>query len=184
MIKTTRPEIPHQKLSEGINLSFKNFIRLHGDAQFMARDKRYQSALPLLILAKEELSKVMLLYQNYKKSESMKGNRLENTFESHKFRLREFTKFLLSEDGMDAKEVERYLTFETYLADKDNREDSIYVNWTKQGWMEPSKFFFTHDASLQRIFTEKRFKFIEQEILIVLDILMRDYDFKAICGIN
>ncbi len=185
VVKTRRPEIPYKKLPEGINLSFKNFIRLHSDAQFLAQDKRYQSALPLLILAKEELAKAILLYQNYKKSESMKNKRLENTFESHKFRLREFTKFMFSEgSGMDEKEVERVLTFEYYFADRDHRESSIYVNWTKEGWIEPSKFFFTHDLSLQRIFTEKRFKFIQDEILSVLDVLMRDYDFKSICGIN
>lgn len=185
MAREIRSEIPYQKLPEGINLSFKNFIRLHDDSQFLRRDRRYQSALPFLILAKEELAKVMLLYQNYKKSESMKGERLQKTFESHKFRLREFTKFMLSEgNGMDRKEVEKYLAFEYYLADKDHREGSIYVNWTKHGWVEPSKFFFTHDSTMQNLFTERRFKFIEKEILSVLDILMRDHDFKSICEIN
>ena len=115
----------------------------------------------------------------------MKGERLQKTFENHKFRLREFTKFMLSEgNGMDEGEVEKYLTFEYYLADKDHREASIYVNWTEGRWVEPSKFFFIHDDTMQELFTERRFKFIEREILKVLDILMREHDFKSICGIN
>ena len=181
------PDIPYLRLSEGIKLCFQNFMRLQKDANILQKTGSYLSALPFLIYAKEELAKTILLFEKYKKKEDfVHGKRLKQTFENHPFKLREFTKFMLSEgrDAMDSKEVERYLTSEYYLVDEENRKDAIYVDWTDRGWVEPSRFFFTRDTELQDIFNRQRFECIENEINFVLSILIQDNNFKKICGID
>lgn len=58
-------DIPYTDIPRGIELSLKNSDRHRADAEFLAKEERYNSAIPLITLAVEEFGKALWLSEYF-----------------------------------------------------------------------------------------------------------------------
>ncbi len=63
-------DIPYDEIPKGIELALKNSDRLRIDAEMLSKKGRYNSAIPLVTLAIEELGKAIWLSEYFEKNMS------------------------------------------------------------------------------------------------------------------
>lgn len=61
-------DIPYGDIPKGIELALKNSDRLRADAEILAENKRYNSAIPLITLSVEEFGKALWLSEYFEKN--------------------------------------------------------------------------------------------------------------------
>jgi len=107
-------DIPYDDIPKGIELALKNSDRLRADAEILAKEGRYNSAIPLITLAVEELGKALWLSEHFEKNTSIlhKGGR--PIFRNHLQRIDKVLGYV--------ENVVKSRTIKT----KKNHEDSIF----------------------------------------------------------
>ena len=133
-MKLFKPPIPPEEQPEGIRLSIENCKRLVTDAKILFDNKRYSSAIMLLILAKEEFAKALLLLNHEKDGLELSVNKVKEYFSDHEIRLEEFGKYFHRSLGSEMPEDGFAFI---WRSDKDTREKYTYVDWTQLGWSYP-----------------------------------------------
>ena len=79
--------IPYDDIPRGIDLALKNSDRHRTDAEILAEEKRYNSAVPIITLAVEEFGKALLLSEYFKKNVSILHKEGRYIFSSHRQRI-------------------------------------------------------------------------------------------------
>ncbi len=79
--------IPYDDIPRGIVLSLINSDRHRTDAEILAKEGRYNSAIPLITLAVEELGKAILLSEYFEKNESIPHKEGLPIFSRHKSKI-------------------------------------------------------------------------------------------------
>jgi len=129
MKKPWSPSIPPEEIPEGLQLCIKNCKRLWSDAKTLYENESHSSAILLLILAKEEFAKALLLLNHER--DGVDAKTVKIYFGDHLIRLEEFIVFFEKSLGskMDMKSMASF--------DVMNREKYTYVDWTQIGWSYP-----------------------------------------------
>lgn len=129
MKKSWSPSIPPEEIPEGLQLCIKNCKRLWSDAETLYENESYSSAILLLILAKEEFAKALLLLNH--ENDGVDAKTVKIYFGDHLIRLEEFIEFFEKSLGskMNMKSMASF--------DIMNREKYTYVDWTQIGWSYP-----------------------------------------------
>ena len=83
MTSSNQYEIPYDDIPKGIDLALKNSDRLRIDAEILAENKRYNSAIPLVTLAVEEFGKALWLSEHFEKNTSVPHKESERIFNEH-----------------------------------------------------------------------------------------------------
>jgi len=132
MIKPFKTPIPPEEIPEGLRLCVKNCKRMWNDAKILYNNESYSSSILLLILAREEFAKSLLLLNHEKDGIDVKT--VKRYFGDHLIRLEEFHDFFQKSLGseMNMKWMSQF--------DVRNREKHTYVDWTQIGWSYPEYF--------------------------------------------
>ncbi len=77
-------DIPYADIPRGIELSLKNSDRHRADAELLAREERYNSAIPLITLAVEEFGKALWISEYFEKNASILHKEGKRIFNEHK----------------------------------------------------------------------------------------------------
>jgi len=77
-------DIPYADIPSGIELSLKNSDRHRVDAELLAKEERYNSAIPLITLAVEEFGKALLLSEYFEKNASILNKEGLRIFSNHR----------------------------------------------------------------------------------------------------
>jgi len=130
--------IPWEKLGDGMKLSLENATRLMNDAELLLTNKRSASALPLLVMAWEEIGKAVLLLKNYKNRIDVEGATLKEIFRSHHAKQ---TAIIHNRDILGEKPYIQSIEMEKKLKASlrwTKETVGLYVDWNrKQGWSCP-----------------------------------------------
>lgn len=129
MKKLYKPPIPPEEIPEGVRLCIKNCKRLWNDAKLLYDKEGHSSAILLLILAREEFAKALLLLNHEK--DGVDDKTVKEYFGYHLIRLEEFQKFFERSIGSSID-----MTWKGSF-DKEDREKYTYVDWTQTGWSYP-----------------------------------------------
>lgn len=84
MTLSNQYDISFTDIPKGIELALKNSDRLRTDAEILAKNERYNSAIPLVTLAVEEFGKALLLSEYFEKDTSVPHKESERIFNEHK----------------------------------------------------------------------------------------------------
>ena len=76
--------IPYADIPRGIELSLKNSDRHRADAELLAKEERYNSAIPLITLAVEEFGKALWLSEYFEKNVSILDKEGVRIFRKHR----------------------------------------------------------------------------------------------------
>jgi len=133
MKKPYKPSIPFAELPEGIRFCIKNCKRLWNDAKNLYDLGSYASAILLLILAKEEFAKALLLLQHEKSKQDIDDKKVKQYFGDHETRLEEFGKYFHKSLGSNIDE--KFASMSVF--DIQTREKYTYVDWSQLGWSYP-----------------------------------------------
>jgi len=77
-------DIPYADIPRGIELSLKNSDRHRADAELLAKEERYNSAIPLITLAVEEFGKALCLSEYFEKNMSIPHKEGNDIFSKHR----------------------------------------------------------------------------------------------------
>src|SRR3990172_2849673 len=81
-------DIPYTDIPRGIEISLKNSDRHRTDAEILAKEKRYNSAIPLITLAVEEFGKALWLSEYFEKNASILNREGWHIFNEHKLKIK------------------------------------------------------------------------------------------------
>ena len=148
-------DIPYDEIPRGIVLSLKNSDRLRTDAEILAKAERYNSAIPLITLAVEELGKALWLSEYFEKKASIPQKEGRFIFRDHKQRIDkvlDYVKDTVKQRTM-ATRINRDSKASTFFHipeefnDQDFKNRMWYVDyqktqdtefsWKKQPWKDP-----------------------------------------------
>ena len=77
-------DIPYADSPRGIELSLKNSDRHRADAELLAKEERYNAAIPLITLAVEEFGKALWLSEYFEKNASILNKEGFRIFSKHR----------------------------------------------------------------------------------------------------
>lgn len=179
-MKIYRPPIPPEEIPEGVRLCIKNCKRLWKDAKILYNNKSYSSAILLLILAKEEFAKALLLLKHKKDKQEIDNKKVNQYFGDHETRLKEFQKFFYeSLPGFDKQRAEKFSNM--WFFDKETREKYTYVNWGQLGWSYPEYKLPKHWGFVDEgTFAKSQVEFIMSELKQVLWKFEQNANYKKI----
>ena len=146
-------DIPHDDIPKGIDLALKNSDRLRTDAEILAKEKRYNSAIPLITLAVEEFGKALLLSEYFEKNTSILSKEGRYIFRNHRQRIDkvlEYVKNIVKSRTIKTREKyseDNISNISEEFDEQDFKERMWYVDyqkiqnskfqWKKQPWKNP-----------------------------------------------
>lgn len=147
-------DIPYADIPRGIELSLKNSDRHRTDAEILAKEKRYNSAIPLITLAVEEFGKALWLSEYFEKNTSILHKEGYHIFSSHRPKIDkvlEYVKSIVKSRTIKTRD-KQYSEEDTFHIPEEFDEQSFknrmwYVDyqktqnpklpWKKQPWKNP-----------------------------------------------
>ena len=138
----SRQLIPKSEIPEGVDICLENSKRFFEDANTLAKQQKYQSALLLITLSMEELGKANLLLQHFEQNEDVSKDQVEKYFRVHEMRLDEFHKMFENSTQMPswAKGWKGYGD-----RNHDFKLKITYTDWFESKWHNPLYF---HELAL------------------------------------
>lgn len=145
--------IPYDDIPRGIDLSLKNSDRHRTDAEILAKEKRYNSAIPFITLAVEELGKALWLSEYFENNSSILNKEGRYIFRSHKQRIQkvlDYVENIVKQRTLQTRE--QYSEDDPFhipeeFDDQDFKKRMWYVDyqkiqnselpWKKQPWKNP-----------------------------------------------
>ncbi len=146
-------DIPYDDIPRGIELSLKNSDRHRSDAEILAKEKRYNSAIPLITLAVEEFGKALWLSEYFEKNASIPHREGSRIFNEHKPKIKKVlnyaenivksrtlsTRKKYSEDNLfhipEEFDDQKFKNRMWYVDYQKNQNPN--VTWKKHSWKNP-----------------------------------------------
>ena len=151
-------DIPHDDIPKGIDFSLKNSDRHRADAEILAREKRYNSAIPLITLAVDEFGKALWLSEYFEKNTSILNKEGQYIFSRHKQRIQKALDYVedivkqrtlgtrkqYSEDDpfhipeeFDDQDFKNRMWYVDYQKIQNSETPWAEPSWKKQPWKNP-----------------------------------------------
>ncbi len=146
--------IPYADIPRGIELSLINSDKIRTDAEILANEERYNSAIPIITLAVEEFGKALWLSEYFEKNASILHKEGFRIFRQHKQRIKkvlDYVKNTVKQRTMSTRikkdSTAAFFHIPEEFDDQDFKKRMLYVDyqktknpetpWKNQSWKNP-----------------------------------------------